>query len=305
MNIELAKHIPISEILCKLNVLPKKVSKKEYCYLSPLRIEKTPSFFVNIEHNLWYDHGLGIGGDLISFGRYYLESRNEDHTTSDALRWIKNIYQYQYTPDISFTPEFQAENNQEEDSSLILKSKKSINHLGLIHYLEKRGIPLNLAKQFLKELHVQNKRTNKSFYALGFPNEEGGFELRNPFFKGCLRPKAISFIRGTTPKPEGIHLFEGFMDYLSVVTQLNGKKIKGDTIILNSLSCLKQALPYIQNYGYRFYYTWFDNDNAGTRGSEVLADFLKAESSLKQVKMNKVYQAHKDVNAWHMKTLGL
>ena len=100
-----------------------------------------------------------------------------------------------------------------------------------------------IARRHLKELRVQNTRTNKYFTALGFANEEGGYDLRNPFFKGCLRPKAISFIRGKVPKPEGVHLFEGVMDYLSAICQLRGNDLADDAIILNSLSCFKQADP--------------------------------------------------------------
>lgn len=294
MNIEHAKHIPISEILSKINIHPKKVNPKELSYLSPWRKEKTPSFIVNVLDNIWFDRKERTGGDLIAFVCIYLERRNEEHTVIDALRWIK------YISGIISIPEPLEKSFDEEDSVLILKSKKSINKIGLIHYLQKRGISPNFAKQHLKELHVHNRLTDKNFCALGLRNEYGGFEIRNPTFKGSLRPKAITFVRGRVIKPEGIHLFEGMMDYLSAITQRNGKRFLDDVIVLNSLACLTQAMPYIHNYGYRYAYTWMDNDPAGIKATNILDKFFKAEESLKHVKMNAVYAPHKDVNDWHV-----
>ena len=40
----------------------------DYWYLSPLRLEKDPSFKVNRKLNVWYDHGIGKGGNLIDLG---------------------------------------------------------------------------------------------------------------------------------------------------------------------------------------------------------------------------------------------
>ena len=295
MNIADAKTIPMTEILDKLGTPPQRVTQLKAWYLSPLRQEKTASFQVDLKSNLWYDFGEGIGGDLVHFVCLYLKSHRQDHTVSDALRWIKNMVgaAYQITP-VAFPEE------NPPDPALLLKTKKPIQHLGLINYLKKRGIALALARQHLKELHLRNPQTQKSFFALGFENEEGGFELRNPFFKGCLRPKAISFIRGTTPKPNSIHLFEGFMDYLSALAQTNHHRLNGDAIVLNSLACLKQALPYLHNYGYQLAYSWMDNDPAGEKATATLADFCKTQQGLTHQPMNAVYAPHKDVNAWHM-----
>lgn len=300
MNIDHANRIPVAEVLAKLNYQHKRINEAKYRYSSPLRNEKTPSFDVNPLTNRWYDHGEGIGGNPVDFACAYLKSQHEDHNVSDALRWLSNMGVGTY----EFAPAYSRDLTK-PDVSLVLKAKKPIQHLGLIYYLEKRGISLTLARQHLKEIHVRNKNTQKGFFALGFPSEEGGFELRNPFFKGCLGTKAISFIRGQIPKPDSIHLFEGFMDYLSVVCQLSGNGFKGDAIILNSLACLKQAIPYIQNYGYLNAYTWMDNDAAGKKATVALDAFFKTQNDLTHRPMNKVYAPHKDVNAWHMHQLGL
>ncbi len=297
MNIDQANAIAIVKILNRLGINPRRTTFDRALYLSPVRNEKTPSFWVYLKSNRWHDYGDGRGGDSVDFARAYLKFTREADTTADALRWLKNmgIAGYEFAPVDRYM-----EAATQDETALILKSKKPVQHIGLIHYLDKRGIPLTIARRHLKELRVQNTRTNKYFTALGFANEEGGFELRNPFFKGTLRPKAISFIRGKVPKPEGIHLFEGVMDYLSAVSQLNGHGFKDDAIILNSLSCFKQAIPYIQNYGYRVLYSWMDNDEAGVKATAALTEFCQTQADLKHTPMNKVYAPHKDVNAWHI-----
>jgi Toprim-like/CHC2 zinc finger len=302
MNIHDANTIAIPEILTKLAIQPHRITNNKAWYLSPFRQEKTPSFQVDLNTNRWYDFGEGTGGDVVDLVCTYLKLHKEESTTTDALRWIKNMSDKGLE---RFDYPIANHEFDEEEYALVQKSSKVIKHLGLINYLEKRGIPLKIAQKHLKEIHVYNKNTNKKFLALGFPNEENGYELRNPFFKGCLRSKAISFVRGEIPKPKSIAIFEGFMDYLSILSRINGKPFKGDTIILNSLSCLKQVYPYIRDYGYEVAYTWMDNDRAGEDATAMLADFFKSQEGITHKPMNNVYVPHKDVNAWHMAQLNL
>jgi hypothetical protein len=301
MNIDHAKAIPVAEILKRLDHHPRKSSSGKLLYLSPIRKEKTPSFWVYTKTNSWHDYGIGQGGDAVDLICAYLKYAKEDHTIPDALRWLNNVIGKRY----EFAPVRTDEPETTEEPGLILKKAHVIQHQGLIHYLRKRGIAVDVAQSHLKQVHVKNRRTGKSFHALGFNNEEGGYELRNPFFKGSLGSKTISFVRGSQPAPDSVHLFEGFMDYLSAITRLNGKRFKGDAIILNSVSCLKQVAPYIQGYTYRTAYSWFDNDPAGHRATKAISEFIQAQPDLFHQSMNRLYAPHKDVNAWHMHQLGL
>ncbi len=300
MNIEQAKTIPLTVILDKINCKPVKQDHQQAWYLSPLRQEKTPSFHVNLKHNIWYDHGAGEGGNNIKFVYRYLEEANESHTISDVLRWLKNMTGY--APIIA---NVDSVSYSMEDKKLVLRNKKDIEHPALIQYVEKRGVPLKVAGELLKEVRVFNKDTKKTFFALGMRNEDAGYEIRNPFFKGCIGTKSITFVRGSKPKPDGINIFEGFMDFLSIITRQDGARFEDDTIILNSLSCLKKATPYIQDYGYKIGYTWMDNDEAGQKANQALADYFKTQKMLEYTPMNLMYEPHKDVNAWHMHKLGL
>lgn len=298
MNIEQAKQLPLAQILATLGYTPAKEKGNKAVYSSPLRSEKTPSFHVDHAKNVWFDFGSGEGGSIIDFAVAYLKSTNEPDTVSDALRWLANMAGD--APIIRPIPVYEPE---PDNPVLVLKKLGPLKHKALLRYLHSRGITGNLAARHVSEALVLNTDTGKKFYALAFANEDEGHEIRNPYFKGCIGPKTISFIRGTKAKPDGIHIFEGFIDFLSAVARNDNRPFPDDAIVLNSLSCLKFATPYIKNYGYRMAYTWLDNDAPGDKGTTVLAEFFKTEQNLTHKPMNAVYAPHQDVNAWHSATL--
>lgn len=299
MNIEKAKGIPVALILDKLSLKPVKSNEKESWYLSPFRIEKTPSFHVHNHKNLWFDFGEATGGDTIKLVQALLQQQGNDNSVSTALKWLDSAIDgnIQYLPPVALEQE-------EQPSVLTLKSVAPIKNVALKQYLQKRGIPFTVAAKTLKEIRFTNQKSGKTIFALGLLNEEEGYELRNSFFKGCIGQKSISFIRGTQPKPSGINIFEGMFDYLSIITQRNGKPLKNDTIILNSLNCIKQIVPYIKEYGYQFGYTWLDNDQAGKNSVPKIVELFRAEN-IAHCPMNRLYQPYKDVNAAHMAKLEL
>lgn len=298
MNIDQANRIPLPEILARLDLHPKRLSGNKALYSSPLRKEKTPSFWVNLNSNSWYDYGAGIGGNVVNFVSHYLRSTREDHNVTDALRWIRNMAGQEI-----ITPPVGLYKSRDENSPLSIRSAEPIRHIALIRYLEKRRIALDVAHAHLKEVIIDNNVTGKSFFALGFKNEDGGYELRNPFFKGSTSPKTITFIRGKAYPAERIHLLEGFMDYLSVVTRFGYSYLAGDSIVLNSVSSLPKAFPFIKDYSYKAVCSWMDNDKAGDNTSRLLSEFINTQKDMRYVRMNKMYTPHKDVNEWHVSTL--
>ena len=295
MNIDHANAIPMPEILAKINQHPKRMSGDEALYSSPLRKEKTPSFWVYTKSNSWYDYGAGMGGDVVKFVCLYLKSTREDCNVADALRWIRNMS----GQEILVSP-VDFDKSHGDTSLLTIRSESDIRHIALIRYLESRHISLEVAKAHLREVVIDNRITGKSFIALGFKNEDGGYELRNPFFKGSTSPKTLTFIRGMACPAKRIHLFEGFMDYLSLITRFGYSYLSGDSIILNSVNALPKAYPYIKGYGYQTVYSWLDNDKAGNNAVRLLSEFIRAEKGMRYVRMNKMYAPHKDVNDWHV-----
>lgn len=300
MNASHANAIALSQILHMLGFHPVSQKGNDCWYLSPLRKEKTPSFHVNDKKNIWYDFGGEKGGTVIDFVQAYLQSQGEDHTVRDALRWLENMILlpevYSAVPEPEFT---------ETDACLTLKARTDLKSACLIRYLEERGISQAVATKYIKELHIHNSHTGNDFFCLGFKNEDDGYELRNPMFKGCLAPKTLSFIRGSKVLPKEIHVFEGFMDFLTVLELEHKQKLQGDAIVLNSVSCLSQALPYIRNYGYETLYSWLDNDHAGKQALSVLDSFIGEQKGLTHKPMNQIFEQHKDVNAWRVASLKL
>ncbi|QDK82622.1 hypothetical protein EXU85_30045 [Spirosoma sp. KCTC 42546] len=301
MDKEPANTIPISEILGKLDLQPLRTDGPIVHYPSPLDRRRKAILSVNTLTNRW-SNAHHQDGTVLDFVCKYLKIKQEEYTQADALRWLKNMTLSipDQLPDLIDTAGL-----GDNQSVLELRHKKTIQYAGLIHYLERQGISLTLARQYLKEIHARNRQTGKDFMALGFQTVDGGFSLKTAYLERHIGPLAISFIRGVTPKPNAIHLFKNVMDYLSAISQLNGQGFKGDTIVLNSLSCLKQIFPYIQNYGYRIAYSWMDNDNTGENVTAVLSTFFKTQDDLSHHRMNKLYIPHRDVSTWHRHQLNL
>lgn len=292
MNVEKAKNIAMTFIMEKLGIRLEKKKGPDHWYLSPFRSERSASFKINSNKNVWYDHGEGIGGGVIKFVRYFLQTQNEDHTDADIARWLNNMEPtYDYKP----YPVYE----ESKPSVIQLKQMSSLRHPALFDYLASRRIPVALGKRYFKEIHVFNQTCGNSFFALGMENENGGYELRNKFFKGSVSAKGITFIRGTKVLPDEVHVFEGAFDFVSALAAQNHKAFEGDVIILHSTSNLGYAFPYINNYSYKKVYSWLDNDEAGKKAKQKLDDFLVAHRMM-HLPMNRNYQSHKDISEWYM-----
>lgn len=300
MRVEQANAIDLSHILSKLGFEPVRITSTESWYLSPFRKEKTPSFHINHKKNIWYDFGEGRGGRVIGFVATWLERQGEDHTLVDALRWLDNMDVAQSLPLASPN-----EDLVNYSVTLELKALTSVRNGTFDLFLHSRGIPLSIAKKYMKEARIDNKHSGKSFHALALKNENGGYELRNKFFKGCIAPKGITFIRGTKILHDEVHVFEGVMDFFSALIYQKKHRFEGDVIILNSTACLQEAFPYIKNYTYKTVYSWLDNDAAGQAATMALQKLALEEKKFTIKPMNSLYSPHKDVNEWHMHKLEL
>ena len=163
----------------------------------------------------------------------------------------------------------------------------------LFSYLRQRGINTELAKRECCEVRYQTD--GKPYFAVGFPNRSGGYEIRNKFFKGCIAPKDITHIRQGQTK-ETCYLFEGFMDYLSFLTlrlekcperpELDGQ----DYIVLNSTSNLSKAIRPLG--GYERIHCFLDNDKAGMEAVQE----LREEYGMRIRDASHIYGGYNDLN---------
>lgn len=262
MTIEESKNIKLADYLHSLGYNPVKQQGSSLWYKSPFREEKEPSFKVNPDRNLWYDFGLGKGGNIIALA--------QELYASDSVPYLldKIAQQALHVRPVSFSFRQQSSTQPSFQQLEVVP----LSSPALYSYLQERGINTELAKRECKEVRFVNN--GKQFFAVGFPNASGGYEVRNKYFKGCIAPKDITYIRQKGEPRETCYMFEGFMDYLSFLTLRQKSCLtypdldKQDYIILNSVSNLSKALYPLGNYEH--IHCFFDNDAAGMKAVQEL-----------------------------------
>lgn len=172
-SLQEARQTDIVDYLEQLGYRPEKISNNDYWYLSPLRDEKEASFKVNRKLNAWYDHGSGKGGNIIDFGIEY-------HKCS-IPEFIQNLSQSFFFHRKTLSVQQPQSNTQGKQEALEPKIKviaaKPLTNPALCLYLSERKIPLGIAERYCKE--VLFEMYDKRYFAIGFENKSGGFELRN------------------------------------------------------------------------------------------------------------------------------
>jgi hypothetical protein len=151
MNCNEAKRIDIISFLARNGINPYYTQGVNHWYKSPLRNEKNPFFKVNSFKNLWFDFGIGEGGDIIK-----LTSMLFKVDSSNALKILSNNHYSSHQKVLN-----------SEDSKVLITNVKEISNIQLINYLESRKLKLQLAKEYCKE--VSFKLNDKNFYAIGIP----------------------------------------------------------------------------------------------------------------------------------------
>lgn len=276
LSISEAKEIDIVHFLADLGYEPSKIRNNDYWYFSPLRDEKTPSFKVNRKLNRWYDHGLGKGGNLVDFAILY-----HGCTVSEFLQNLSGNLSLQ-KPSIQ-----QSVTRPEPENQIKILGDFILSSTALLRYLQQRRIPVDIADRYCRE--VRYELNGKVYYGIGFKNDLGGFEIRNPYFKASSSPKGITTIDNSAGE---VIVFEGFTDFLSFkAIHQQDPEDRFDFVVLNSVSFFETARLFLEKHNtIRLY---LDRDPTGQNCSRYalsLSSKYKDESSL--------YQNHKDFNDW-------
>lgn len=238
----------------------------QYWYLSPLREERTPSFKVNDNLNEWYDFGLSAGGDIIELGKHLYRTGN---VSVVLLRISENAIgvPFQQLQSRSVRP-----GPIEEEMENV--EVRELSHHALLSYLRSRYISENIGRLYCKEIHYELRK--RHYFAIAFENKTGGYEVRNPYYKGCIKVKDISVIRYNKDIIQNhVCVFEGFMDFLSY-QELHRKgdyhvciDRPTDFLVMNSVSNLKKCLAELERY--TVIHCYLDNDLAGRKTVETIA----------------------------------
>lgn len=197
--------------------------------------------------NLWYDFGLGTGGSIID-----LIMRLERCDAGEAMRRLER--HIDGTSVFSFIGKNPV---PQRPPSIIVERVQPLETSALLAYLTERGVDLDTARVHCSEVHYHV--AGKSYFAVGFRNDAGGWELRNRYFKGCTS-KAPTTRRGDYPT---CLVFEGFMDCLSFLTLKRNPNPPHNIVVLNSVTNLAKAVPFIASH--EQVYTYLDNDEAGRK----------------------------------------
>ena len=286
MTYKEANNISIKDYLNSLGIQPVTEKGSYGMYRSPLREDNTPSFKVDYNANLWCDYGTGEGGTLID-----LVMKQHECNAYGAICRLEQGDTASFSFHGKDLPE--RDTKRQAASPIDIRRIQPLQNPALIRYLQERGISPGTASPYVQEMYY--RVGGKPYFALAFRNDSGGYELRNPRFKGSTS-KDITHIR-QQGEPRGKCLvFEGFMDYLSFLT-LRMKNCptmpdldRQDYVILNSTVNVPKAIDVL--YPYERIHCMLDNDKAGYEATRA----IELEYSYRVRDFSDNYRGYSDLN---------
>lgn len=321
MNSRQAKDLNLPALLSILGHEPVTIRKAgtEYWYLSPFRSEKEPSFIVSegkVIPWVWNDFG-DKGGTVIDFAMRY----KNYSSLSDALAWLESISGhvkkekarrkvkshptlFSFNQQIGTAKPSKIFSESASATQLQFRSAGPIRNPTLLRYLMKnRGLPGQLIELYLEEILYLHRPTEKIFFAFGMQNRSGGYEIRSASddhpFKSALNGRDITIITGNGTSPASVNLFEGMTDFLSLLAMYSVTALKGDAIILHSVTSFDKAVSFIETNKYTTINTFLDNDRVGRSTTKQFKEAFQEQ--LKP--QNELYSGYKDLNAALMANL--
>lgn len=223
-DLEKIKAIPICEYLAS-----KGVQVPAHGNISAFwRGDRNPSVSLDRAGNRWYDHGTGQGGSVID-----LAMAIEDCSFSQAVEMLESG-NYGVA---SFAPA-----STEREPAILIDEVGFLQHPAILQYLNGRGISTQIAWLYCSEVryHLAG-RPDRQYFAVGFKNRRGGWELRNPHIK-LASNKDYTFLNNG-----GSHLavFEGFCDflaYLELPDSVLPKRAAEGYLVLNSVALVRKFI---------------------------------------------------------------
>lgn len=268
---------------------------------SPFRDERTPSFHIMPGGYGWVDFGEGTKGGVID-----LIMRLDGCGREAAIRRIAEIK----GGGRFYVPQVRSSSSRPRPASSrfrVVASGPFSDH-GLIGYAASRGISLEVLSEYCSEVTVRTGGGSVRAY-IGFPNSGDGYVLRSPEPGRdgkrctCSAPSYVSDAGKHTAAPScrEVVVFEGLFDFLSFVERRKSAGVAApgsDVCVLNSVSNVRQALPFISAHAAVSLY--LDNDEAGRKASVEIRD-SSPESLV--VDHSVEYAAFGDYGEYHQATM--
>jgi hypothetical protein len=279
---ELKDRASLVDLLARLGFKPAGKSGKEHMYRSMLRNDDdTPSFSVDDKIGAWYDHGTGIGGNIIDFGLKYWPALSFTNVVakinellSGAMAPVEEHQQRRRRSDVKI-PHF-----------IVAEVKPLGTHPAITSYLKGRGV-FEAGRKLMSEVYYYARgiENPKVYFAAGWQNENGSWEVRSRYFKRCIGLKGITFIPGNVRK---LAIFEGAMDYLT--WRIDNAEDDHSVLVLNSLSLISAGIAKAKQFSHVDIF--FDRDSSGLKTTkELIAEIPYAADR------SEAYRGYKDYNA--------
>ncbi len=135
MEVDKMRAISIADFLNAMGIHPSKQRGKVLWYSAPYRMERRPSFKVDINRNVWFDFGIGKGGDIFDLAGEFIGS--EDFLLRAAFIARNGAYPL---PIIEHP-----QRNEEKEPVFNDIWVRPLQDTRLLGYLEERGINAHVA----------------------------------------------------------------------------------------------------------------------------------------------------------------
>lgn len=275
----------IKEQFTCLDYLGEPIKKVSYGYLyrCPWKEDRHPSLSVTLDGGGWHDLSDGTHGNLIDLVARCIGTNDFRQICAQFDGVTKNTS--------SFHQSNTLDQRKEEGNSFARFSTVPLQAHRLKNYLlRERGIrPETAIALGVVEAHYSIRADiPRDLFALAYPNDKGGFELRgapyegNPRgFKGSKAPKGITTHLLDDNRPYVV--FEGFVDMLSFDTMMKeqGKSQTYNYVTLNSTVNAGAAIEVLKGVKSQIFLC-LDNDQAGDEATAEMQKVLVGAQDIRK-----------------------
>ena len=282
--------VSIVEIMAHMG---KNLYNKKGLYYSPFRDESTPSFHIDAATNRWYDFGTSEGGGLFEF-----VCRIAGITRGEVFDWRARFRSM--IPESGYREVIEKAKKVKPSRIIVDSASHNFTRHKLVEYAQARAVTKEILERYCEEvLYHIDAYPQKQYFAIGFRNNDGGYVLRSSLTKKCTSSAM------TTLDPQGcltdkvtgdkVLVFEGFMDFLSWISSVQQDTPQYDCCILNSVSNIEKALPWIT--AHKNIAAFMDNDEAGRNTLQKIIENVPDDAGKVCVyDMAKLYEGYNDLN---------
>ena len=298
---------PVAEVLAFFG---KPSEHRGYMYFSPFHDEAAPSMHVKVNRDgswVWTDfsmpgsNGGPLGGGCVDLVRELAsrDARYCDKKPGEILREISGTV----SPEV-YTARSIRSRVSKENGTVVDDVKEGFVRRYLISYaVYKRCIPESLLNRYCREVTYHPVSNPKlEITAIGFQNNSDGWVVRGPGRNRkinvghgdlTLMDASGKMVKDGSVGSGEVYLFEGCMDFLSLLAWC-GYTVPGvDVVVLHSVSLVGRAKEWVQKHS--SVRCFFDNDKAGSQATETVRSWC-VEKGITFLDGRTAYKGHNDIN---------